>query len=157
MWLWSEGGFSLLRQVLWKSSKETWSSFSLSWISDCNSISYTWKLVSYVFTLSKSWHLFSYSCSKRESTAAQFSLFTGLCLVNISKWVRLFAITWDCYNLSFISTTVITWNIAQRWIFHLKDVCLTHSNEWLNSSKVLNLWTIFVVFKFWHEFSFWFH
>jgi len=52
-WLWSEGYLSLIREVSWKSGKETLSIFSLSWMSDCNSMHAIWKFTGNVFWLTE--------------------------------------------------------------------------------------------------------
>jgi len=61
----------------------------------------------------QSWNLFPNFGIKMEGTATYFSLFTGLCLADASKCMKLFAITWTCHNLSFILNALIVWNIAQ--------------------------------------------
>jgi len=43
----------------------------------------------------QSWNLLLNSCIKMESTAEYFLLFTGLCLASVSKYINLFANTWD--------------------------------------------------------------
>ena len=48
-WQWSTGYFSLIRESLSKSGKETQPNFPLSWMSDWNSASSTWKFASNVF------------------------------------------------------------------------------------------------------------
>ena len=98
--LWSKGYFCLVGEDLWKSGKEMWSHFSLSWMSDCNTAhsicrSCQLKMESQVYknlmTFWEIFKLFSNSFIKMESMAAGFSLLTGLCL----------------------STVVMVWNAAQ--------------------------------------------
>jgi len=89
-WLWSEGYFSLIKEGLWKSSRETWSSFSVEYLIATLCISFENLQVMYLCQLEKesqinqkklgfflqSWNLFSNSRIKMESKAAYFLLFT---------------------------------------------------------------------------------
>jgi len=107
MWLWNEGYFSLVREGLWKSGRETWSNFSLSWMCDYISIYSIWKFAGNVFRLTESrvsniqkiddilysWNLFS-NCIKMESTSIYSLLNTGLHFASVSKSINLFAIMW---------------------------------------------------------------
>lgn len=68
-----------------------------------------------------------------ESTAANFLLFTGVCLVSISKCIKFLSIAWVGHNLNDISVilnAIIVKNIAYSLLnFHLKDASLIHLNE----------------------------
>jgi len=52
-WQWSKEYFSLIRQVLQKSSRETWSDFWVECLSDCNFTHSIWKFAGHVFPLTE--------------------------------------------------------------------------------------------------------
>lgn len=121
-------GISLVREGLWRTSKETrpFFFFFFSWMSDCNSIRSLWKFASNTFV---NWK-WSCKCTKK---VIFFQIMTPIlrflyqnrkhgCIsftvhrtaFSVSKCMRLLAITSTCHSL--ISITVIIWNIAQiRW------------------------------------------
>jgi len=137
-------------------------------MSDCNYMHSIWKHVGNVFTLTengvaniqenlsfwKSWNLCSNHFIKTESKAAHFSLFTGLCLANTSKCMKLSAIIWACHNLSFILNTVAIWNRLVD--FHIENACWICWNEWSNPPKMLTLWALLHL-QVQAQFFFWFH
>jgi len=107
-WLWSEGYFSLLRQGLCKSGRETLSEFWVEWLIVTLYIPFEnvqimhlcwWKMKSRIykkkliifFAILKLVLKFLYHSGKHGWT---FLLLSGLCLANISKCIKLFAITW---------------------------------------------------------------
>ena len=109
----------------------------LGWISDYNSIHFISKFAENVFMLTEmelqihkkprlfhqSWKLFSNSCIK-ICKATYFSLFTGLCLVSVSKCIKLFAITLHYTTPSLPMSC-----------FHQ---CQSHTDVWL----LLNHWYV---------------
>lgn len=93
------------------------------------------------------WNLFSNSFNTVESTAAYLLLFTGLCLANASKCMKLFSITWAYHNLSFILYTVMVWNIKQMsWFSPWR--CIFNSFKWVGQiyqkCLICDLFLIFV-------------
>ena len=83
----------------------------------------------------QSWNLISNFFIKAESTAAYFSLFTGLHLVIVSKCIKLFTIPWVCHNLSPVSNADMIWNIVERsWFPPWRS--MFYSYKWaIKSSK----------------------
>lgn len=71
----------------------------------------------------------------------------------MSKCIKLLALIWPCLNFTFISNTVMTWNIVLIKCFLLKAPYLTHLNELFNRLKMLNSKQVFLI-KFWHKFWF---
>lgn len=63
--------------------------------------------------------IYQNSCIKTESKFAYFSCFTGLCLANVSKFVKLFVLTWACHNSSFVSNAA-TQHSINKSVFALK-------------------------------------
>ena len=72
-----------------------------------------------------------------------FFLFTELCLVNVSKCIKLFAIAWACHNLSFFLSAVMFWNIEKiSWLSPWRS--MFNSFKWVvKSSKNAKSVTIF--------------
>lgn len=104
-WPWSQEDRSYKRLI-----KKHDQVFSLSWMSDYNSICSIRKCAAKVIKSTEngvmilqkkkgwlhwiSWNLFSNAFIKTESNYVYILLFTGLCLDNTSQYIKLFSITW---------------------------------------------------------------
>lgn len=142
-WLWIEGCFSLVRSPI--KLVERHQNFELN---DCSSVHPIWKFAANTFTsavhgvanipknwfFQHSWNLFSSSFIRTESMAAYFLLFTKLCLANISKCMKLLAVTWACHNIIFISDGFTVWNTAWvSWFSPWRYMC--NSFKWVVKSS----------------------
>lgn len=91
-----------------------------------------------------------------KSKVAYFSLFTGLCLANVPKCIKLFALIWACHNFSFTWSTVTVWNVVLvnqfspwRWMFN----SFKRAVKFTKNAKSVSQ---FSSSKFQHKF-FWYH
>ena len=117
-------------------------------MSDCNSVYFIWKFTGNIFVLKMESQIHTHTkiiffCNletyfqtflKTESTDAYFSVFTGLCLANISKCMKLFAITWACHSLSLTWNATMVWNEKQlSWFSSWRHVF--NLLKWVAKSK----------------------
>lgn len=69
-------------------------------------------------------------------------LFTGVCLANVSKGTKLFAVTWASCMLRLILNTAMVWSSIVKLIICLQDGSLTHLNERSNSKTLAQIFLL---------------